>query len=182
MSDSKADPPLPKGWEDDYQLAFPSDYLGQQHLRGNEVTLTISAIDLPVLEMVKPGMRPQKKRKLVVEFHQLRGRADGTPFRWIVNKTNAATIAGLYGKRARDWIGKRITLWPDPEVTFGTKKIGAIRVRPVVPKQTQQRAAGTAPTTPPPAQELAPPAAGNALPPDDEELEEIMRREREEGR
>jgi hypothetical protein len=172
----------PKGWEDDWQLAFQSDYLGAPHLRGMEVTLVISRVRLPELKMVKPGMRPQKKRKLVIEFDALKGRSDGMPYQWIVNKTNADVIATLYGPAPRDWVGKRITIWPDPNVDQPSRdgkrhiKGPAIRVRPKVAERTQQRAArGDA--LPPQAQESPPPAAG---PMSEEEMQEIARREAEE--
>lgn len=168
--------PVPQGWEDDYKLAFPSDYLGHQHLRGKEPTLTITAVRLPELKMVKPGMRPQVKRKLVVEFGALKGRTDGTPHLWIVNKTNAETIVGLYGKKPRDWVGKAITLYTDDHVQLGRETVSAIRVRARIPPSAQQRPARESPATRPPAGD-APAAAG---PPDEEEMQEIARREAEE--
>ena len=179
------DPPLPepKGWEDDWKLAFPKEYLGAEHLRGQDVTLTISRVLLPELTMVKPGMKPKKARKLIIEFDALKGRTDGTPYKWIVNKTNSRAIMALHGKAPRDWAGKRITLWPDPEVEMpnpaGRGQITgeAIRVRPTITQRDQQRARGDAPPPHPPAQESPPPAAGA---PDEEELREIARREQEE--
>jgi hypothetical protein len=105
----------PKGWEDDWQLAFPSDYLGAHHLRGQDFTLVISRVRLPELKMTRPGMRPQKKRRIVIEFDALKGRADGMPYQWIVNKTNCDSIEALYGRAPRNWAGKRITIWPEPD-------------------------------------------------------------------
>lgn len=172
--------PVPPGWEDDYKLAFESRYLGRQHLRGKDLTLTISAVQLPVLVMVSPGKKPQKKRKLVIEFHALRGRTDGTPFEWIVCKTNADVIAMLHGRAPlRDWIGKRITIFDDPTVEAFGKVVGGIRVRPTRPpaQERQRPAQGQTPGSPPPVAAAAP---GPASPPSDEEIEEIMRRESEE--
>lgn len=181
--------PIPAGWEDDYQLAFPSEYLGAQHLRGTEPTLIISRVRLPELEMVQPGMRPKKSRRMVIEFDGLKGRADGTPHKWIVNKTNAATIKLLYGKAPRNWAGKRITLWGDPDVddpkspkdpqTGKRQKCTAIRVRPRIPADTsQQRARGAGSPPPPDGAEPAPAAGGGPM--SEEELAEIARREAEE--
>lgn len=172
--------PVPKGWEDDYKLAFESDYLGAQHLRGHDVTLTISRVRLPELTMVKPGMRPKKKRRLVIEFDQLKAR-DDMPYQWILNKTNSDTIGGLYGKAPRGWTGKRVTLWGDPNVDDPKnrgQKCTAIRVRPRVPEERSQPRAARGDDAHPPAQESPPPAAGA---PSEEEMQEIARREAEEA-
>jgi hypothetical protein len=184
MRDDEAELPVPTGWEDNWKLAFPKEYLGAEHLRGQDVTLTISRVHLPSIEFNKPGMRPRKERRLVVEFDTLRGRTDGTPFRWMLNKTNSDAIAQLYGPAPRSWVGKRITLWPDPDVMMpnpkgrGQVKGTAIRVRPAIPPERgQQRPARESPATLPPAGD-APAAAGA---PDEDELREIAAREREEN-
>lgn len=137
MAKDDAPLPLPKGWEDNYELAFPKDYLGKQHLRGHQITVTIDHVDLPELTMISPGAPPTRARRLVVHLAELRGRTDGTPFKWIVNRTNAGTIASLYGKAAREWIGKRITLYEDKSVRNPKDRNnpGAIRVRDEVPPE-----------------------------------------------
>lgn len=45
-----------------------------------------------------------------------------------------STIAQLYGNDTKDWVGKLITIYPDPTVKYGGVAVGGIRVRPVVPK------------------------------------------------
>ena len=47
------------------------------------------------------------------------------------------TIATLYGNDTTAWVGKFITLYGDPNVTFGKDRCGGIRCRPVVPKETK---------------------------------------------
>ena len=44
-------------------------------------------------------------------------------------------IAALYSNDTRTWIGKRITIWPDPSVSFGGQKVGGVRVRPTIPTE-----------------------------------------------
>ena len=34
----------------------------------------------------------------------------------------------MFGDRVQEWVGKRITLWPDPNVKYMTKAIKGIRV------------------------------------------------------
>lgn len=51
------------------------------------------------------------------------------------------TIGKLYGNDTRQWPGKWITIYPDHNVMFGSEKVGGVRVRPVVPKVEQPKAA-----------------------------------------
>ena len=37
-------------------------------------------------------------------------------------------IIGLYGNDSREWIGKQLTLFRDPEVPFGSAKVGGVRI------------------------------------------------------
>lgn len=46
-----------------------------------------------------------------------------------------SVIAQLYGNDTKKWVGKRVTLYGDPNVVFGGEKVGGVRVRPVVPKE-----------------------------------------------
>ena len=54
---------------------------------------------------------------------KLRGRKD-----WIVNKTNARSLAKMFGDDVDNWIGKTPTLWPKPDVEFNGEVKPAIRV------------------------------------------------------
>jgi hypothetical protein len=46
-----------------------------------------------------------------------------------LNKTNLALLAKWYGKRARAWVGKPITVYRDENVSFGGRLTGGLRVR-----------------------------------------------------
>lgn len=52
-----------------------------------------------------------------------------------------AQIAALYGNDTRAWIGKWITLWPDPTVKYGGQAVGGVRVRPKAPQPETKAAA-----------------------------------------
>jgi hypothetical protein len=124
----------PDAWRDDWQLAFPHRYIGAPDLRGRDVTLTISRVDLEELEMFRAGKK-ERKKKLVLYFAELASRdAETEPTMLLCNKTNAGTIAGLYGKRVDDWTGERITLYPAEIEAFG-KVQEAVRIRPKAPPQ-----------------------------------------------
>jgi hypothetical protein len=54
----------------------------------------------------------------------------------VLNTTNGQLIERITGQReSEDWIGKKIVLYHEPNVTFGGKLLGGIRVRaPKAPK------------------------------------------------
>ena len=43
-------------------------------------------------------------------------------------------IASLYGNSPKAWVGKWITIFPDPTVKYGGKAVGGVRVRAAIPK------------------------------------------------
>lgn len=148
-----------------WRLAFEHNYIGVADLKGKDVTLTISKIVRPELEMVKKGKR-EKQRKLVFHFRELESRPEGTPRMLVCNRTNAETIADLYGDVMDEWVGKRITLFPDMTVkAFGRK--GGVRVREEIPTGKQQARGG--PSSTPPATEEPPRPAAGPVPGTDEE-------------
>jgi hypothetical protein len=101
---------------------FDREHLGAWDLAGRDVTVTIST--------VRPGSvgghkGRKKDRKPIISFAK-------TEKTLCCNVTNAKTIAGMYGPDVREWVGKRITLYPTT-TTFGAETVDCIRIRPVVP-------------------------------------------------
>ncbi len=95
--------------------AFPSKYLKTEDLRGRDVTVTIESVDLISL----PN---DQGRKLAIRFA-------GKDKQWIVNKTNANTIAKLLNSGVmEDWVGKSIILYPT-ETAYQGEMVDCIRVR-----------------------------------------------------
>jgi hypothetical protein len=112
---------------------FPSAYLAAEDLEGKgdeSVTLTIASVQIEELR-AKPT--EDAKQKWTLRFEELERRKDPIDRKgFVLNKTNAKTIASLHGKEVGEWKGKRITIFRDPTVkAFG--KVGALRVRPKVP-------------------------------------------------
>jgi hypothetical protein len=68
---------------------------------------------------------------------------NGTEKKLVLNKTNAASIATIYGDRAEEWVGKRITVYPS-KTQCGRDMVDCVRVRERVPAE---------PTKPAPTQE-----------------------------
>lgn len=100
--------------------AFPSNYLKADDLGGKNVTVTIESVELAEL-----GQGNDKESKLLISFVSKEKKL-------VCNKTNAGTIAGLYGQETDDWAGKKITIGPR-EVEFQGKMVMAIRVSLIKP-------------------------------------------------
>jgi len=95
--------------------AFPSKYLKTEDLKGQDATVVIEAIE----QVTLPN---GQGRKLMATF---RGKSKA----WIVNKTNANTIAKLLGSTdTDDWAGQEITIYPT-ETEFQGEMVDCIRVR-----------------------------------------------------
>jgi hypothetical protein len=106
----------------DGKLMFPSEYLAAEEFDGKDITLTIKDARFDDLRTVDGGT----KRKPLLYFGE-------TDKKLVLNKTNATTIAKLHGAEAREWAGKRITLYATECQAFG-KTVECIRVRAKIPK------------------------------------------------
>jgi len=105
----------------DYRSMFDRKYVGAWDLEGKEVTVRIVRVTAETLKN-KAG----ENKKPVVYF-------EGTDKGFALNKTNAKTIAAMYGNDTAAWSGKLITLYAT-SVSFGNETTDAIRVRPGIPK------------------------------------------------
>jgi hypothetical protein len=102
----------------------PPKYVKAFLLRGKDVTVTIERVERGVVEM-----GTKKSRKPMIYF---RGK-DTQPL--VAGVRICDSIAGMYGKNPKDWIGKRITLYGTTTASSdGT--VECVRVRPVPPADT----------------------------------------------
>ena len=95
--------------------AYPSRFLSAEDLNGQDVTVTIANVTQETL-----GQGKDAQQKLVASFV-------GKKKAMVLNKTNAKTIAKLYGDETDGWAGKRITIRAQ-EVEFQGDMILALRV------------------------------------------------------
>lgn len=95
--------------------AFPSAFLKCEDLQGKSVTVTIDSVKQDEI-----GQGNQKAVKLIIGF-------TGRSKKLVCNKTNAKTIAKLYGPETENWIGQKIILRP-LEVEFSGDMVWSIRV------------------------------------------------------
>jgi hypothetical protein len=105
----------------DYRTYYDRDYIGAFDLLGKDVSKTIARVECKVLENAQG-----KSKKLIVYFN-------GADKGFACCKTNAKTIAVMYGNDTDKWVGKRITLYPTTTNAFGAN-VECIRVRPNPPK------------------------------------------------
>lgn len=101
---------------------FPSKYVKAADLNGKTVTLTIDKLVIEEL-----GHGSEKERKPVLYFQKA---TKGL----VLNRTNAMTIAGLYGDESDEWPGKRISIYPTRIRAFGAMQ-DTIRIREEIPAQ-----------------------------------------------
>lgn len=106
----------------DGALMHPGNFVSAVELKGRDVTVTIEKVERNEL----PREGSSKKDVLpVLSFIE-------TPKKMVLNKTNASSIVTMYGAQAKEWVGKRITLYPTT-TRFGADTVDCIRVREVVP-------------------------------------------------
>lgn len=103
------------------KLMFPSDYIAAVECRGKDVTLTIQGVQIEQMQMQKGKKEP----KPILTFKE-------TKKKLALNKTNASSIAEMYGAEAEKWSGKRITIYPT-RTQFGRDTVDCIRVREIRP-------------------------------------------------
>ena len=92
--------------------AFPSKYIKAHDLQGKAHTVTMQEI---VMEKIGNDEKP------VLYF---RGKQKG----FVLNRTNANTIADAYGDETDDWTGNQITIFP-AVTDFQGRTTDCIRVR-----------------------------------------------------
>ena len=105
---------------------FPSPYLKHDDIGDQDLVLTISEYDFEAIGLDQPEM------KGVLYFEE-------TDKKLVLNKTNAETIGGIYGKEITQWVGKQIALYKT-EVSFAGRTVWGVRVRlkpPTKPEQVQ---------------------------------------------
>lgn len=81
---------------------------------------------MPVLYRPRQKKKNEKTNRYVIRFV-------GKRKAWLSGPATQQVIASMYGPYLERWVGKKIALYVDPNVTFGRDKTGGIRVRPTIP-------------------------------------------------
>ena len=104
---------------------YPSRYLKPADIDDDDLVLTIDKV--LVEEM---GFVDRKETKPVLYFRNL----DKV---LVLNRTNANTIANLYGDQLSNWTGKQVSLFI-AEVNFQGKVMPGIRIRSRIPTSSPE--------------------------------------------
>ena len=137
---------------------FP--YIMGESLLGKSVTLTMKCLSVEML----PGGKGKEEEKYLLYF-------DETDKALILNKTNAKTIAALYGPETDSWGGNRITIHPEQVRAFGNNHT-VVRVDDKRPAPAATNGKGKTDTKKPePAPEPAAPVSQEPLFPEEAEPE-----------
>lgn len=121
----------------DYRAFFDSDILRVWHLNGKKITARITRVSKFTSEVFTQATgKREVKVQPKLELATRSGKAFPLPL--LLNKTNAKTIAGLYGKKTGGWKGHLITLYP-AQVEVGGKLTDGIRIENQVPAETEAK-------------------------------------------
>lgn len=99
----------------DYDQLYPGRFLKAGEFQGRAWTMQIEEIRLEELE----GEKGKRERGILM----FKGAKKGL----VLNRTNGECLKAMWGRATRDWIGKRVTLYPT-NVPFGKEMKLAIRV------------------------------------------------------
>lgn len=91
-------------------IAPRSDQMNADDLLGDARTFTIRE--------VTQGSSEQPVNVHLVEF----------PRPWRPSKSMSRVLVTAWGKEAANYAGKKVTLYRDPDITFGRDKVGGIRI------------------------------------------------------
>lgn len=94
-----------------HTIVSKSDQLNADQLLGGPITITVSAV------RIAEGDQP-----VVIQYQNDNGR----PYKPCLSMRKILAFA--WGTDASQWVGRNITLYNDPEVMFGGKKVGGIRI------------------------------------------------------
>lgn len=103
---------------------FPSAYIKASDIGDKKPVVVIESIKMQVL-----GQGEEQETKPVLSFV-------GKEKQMVLNKTNANTIAGMYGTDTKDWINKKVRIVV-AEVAYKGKMGPALRISSVKPEDTE---------------------------------------------
>ena len=114
---------------------YPSKYLKATDLKGKTMRLKIARIELEAVE--KDG-----GNKPVIYFATEAGKPVNRGM--VLNKTNASSLAYLFGDDTDRWTGKTVELFTTM-VQFQSKMVEGLRIRPVNVQAPPKRASAVPP-------------------------------------
>ena len=99
---------------------FKKRFLGQADF--SEEPEDFEVTDIQKMNVARDDQPPEFKPAMFISGHD-------RPLP--LNKTNCDTMWIALGKRLKDWIGHRVSIWVDPTVSFAGERKGGVRLRVV---------------------------------------------------
>ena len=114
-----------------WKECMQKDYIGAWFCIDEDKELTIDHV---VKAEEITGEKGRKDSEPVVYFKEKD--ANGKALKMVLNATNSKTLEKLAGSpMIEDWAGLRVTVWADPDVSFGGQRTGGIRFRSEAPAE-----------------------------------------------
>ncbi len=133
MADEYLEHDLDTPTEEDLNLAFGSQYLSKEDVGGKKLRTRIAKVRK---KMVEQGDGKGEKLKFLLFF-------DTVEKPLILNATNKdRLIDGVSSKKPASWVGTTVGLYVDPDVSFGGKRIGGLRLKVLEKPPSTHPAAG----------------------------------------
>lgn len=101
-----------------YDQLFPGRFIKAGEMRSKPLTLTIKDVYLDGLEQ-EDGT---EKSQAVVSFEEIKRE-------WALNKTNAQCLVAMWGRDSGDWIGHKVTIYPEHDASGLSDSGVCIRVK-----------------------------------------------------
>ena len=101
-----------------YDQLFPGRFIKAGEMTDKPVTLKIKSVVLDAIE-AEDGT---EKMQAVVNFVEIKRQ-------WALNKTNAQCLVAMWGHDSDDWVGKRVTLFAEPDTSGMSASGVCLRVK-----------------------------------------------------
>jgi hypothetical protein len=124
--------------ESDLDKAYGSKYLGATDVGARKIRTTIAKVRKADLR-INDGT---KRVKFVLHFPDI-----DKPM--VLNATNKNELVRKLGKNPANWIGAFVGIYVDPEVEFGGKTVGGLRLRVLGPATGKPEVPAGLPEPPP---------------------------------
>ncbi len=116
-----------------FSKAYPSPYLREPDLVGQDTTLTIKSWRYATGK--DKGNDGKTMAGTVLSFEE-------TPKELVLAKINHISIRGIHGHNPSNWTGKQVTLYPTTCKGFGDPEMPCIRVRNIDPSTGEKPTTG----------------------------------------
>lgn len=119
----------------DFRTMFDARFIGAWDLPPNrDVVVTIASV---APETVRNAANKEAKKPVLTFVARTKG--------LLLNKTNAKTVAAMYGTDTVKWVGRQVALYATTTM-MGPDRVDCVRIRPTIPKPGTKNSPDAGPT------------------------------------